>query len=679
VLARLREHPGEDEDERMRRIAPWAVASITVAGLVAAAILDSLASPYGAHLPLVVAWVVATGASTTVGLVLATRCRGNPIGWLLLANGLVVAAMGTAGSYADYTLLREPGALPGGAWALLFSERGWPLLLVGMTAIAWIFPDGRLPSPRWRPYAFAGAASVAVTILLTFVRDEAYSEKYADFSSPLPTYSGPAIGAVSLIAGLGAAATLVVGVLAVWTRLGRSSGIERLQLKWLAYAAALIPASIAACFVEIAVTGDDGPVTTGALILVLTSVPAAIGIALLRYRLFEIDRLINRTLVYAGLSAALAATFALVTLALGVVIGSGSTLTTAAATLTVALLFGPLRSRAQRLVDRRFDRARYEGLRIVERYLDDLREGRATPEATRDVLARALGDPGLELLFQLPDERVEVDLSGRPVEGHDRDGRARTPVRRGSFPLATVLHDETLGERPDLLESVIGAAGFAIEIARLRVEVRRQLAEVQDSRLRIVTAGDEERRRLERDLHDGAQQRLVSIGLTLRHLEAQLPAGSPQAQTLDATVSELARAIDELRELARGVRPAGLDDGLAPALRQLTARSRLRVSVRATEERFADRLETAAYFVASEALANAAKHANASRVDVVAERQNGSLVVSIRDDGVGGAKPSDGSGLSGIADRVAALGGSVTVASPAGHGTVVTAELPCGS
>ena len=368
------------------------------------------------------------------------------------------------------------------------------------------------------------------------------------------------------------------------------------------------------------------------------------------------------------------------TLALGVVIGSGLTLDDRRRDPHRR---PPVRARAFAARNGSSTAAStvpvYEGLRTVELYLEDLREGRATPEATRDVLARALGDPGLELLFQLPEERVEVDLSGRPVEGRDRAGTARTPVRRGSFPLATVIHDASLGERPDLLESVIGAAGLAIEIARLRVEVRRQLAEVQDSRLRIVTAGDEERRRLERDLHDGAQQRLVSIGLTLRHLEAQLPAGSPQAQTLDATVSELTQAIDELRELARGVRPAGLDDGLAPALRQLSARSRLRVSVRATDERFADRLETAAYFVASEALANAAKHANASSVDVVAERQNSSLVVSIRDDGVGGAEPSDGSGLSGIADRVAALGGNVTVASPPGHGTLVTAELPCGS
>ena len=252
-------------------------------------------------------------------------------------------------------------------------------------------------------------------------------------------------------------------------------------------------------------------------------------------------------------------------------------------------------------------------------------------------------------------------------------------MRRGALSLGTVVHDPALGERPDLLDSVIGAAGLAIEIARLRVEVRRQLAEVEESRARIVTAGYEERRRLERDLHDGAQQRLVSIGLALRHAQAQLPTGSAPAATLDATVAELARAIEELRELARGVRPAGLDDGLAHALRELASRSRLRTSVEVTEERFGDTIETAAYFVASEALANAAKHAGASHVLLRAARSNGSLVVSVDDDGVGGAAPSGGSGLAGMADRVAALGGVVTVVSPAGRGTVVTAELPCGS
>jgi signal transduction histidine kinase len=250
-------------------------------------------------------------------------------------------------------------------------------------------------------------------------------------------------------------------------------------------------------------------------------------------------------------------------------------------------------------------------------------------------------------------------------------------VNRGSLHLATVVHDKALGDHPDLLESVIEAAGLAIEIARLRVEVIRQLAEVEDSRTRIVTAGYAERRRLERDLHDGAQQRLVSIGLAVRHVQAQLPSASPEANELDTAVDELGRAIEELRELARGVRPAGLDDGLGAALERLARQSALPTTVRATPERFEDGVETTVYFVASEALANAAKHARASLVSLEVARTNGTLVLTVADDGVGGALPSAGSGLAGINDRVAALGGSLRIDSAAGRGTTVTAELPC--
>ncbi len=665
---------------RMRplRITAWAAAALTVGGLASAISLDARAGGHGTGAWEIAGWVAVALVSTGVGLMLATRRGSNPIGWLLLVNGLVLTVMGLSDSYADYAVLAHPGT-SGGDWAVLFSERAWPLLFAPLTAIVWVFPDGRLPSPRWRPFAIAGAASFAVLVGVSLLAAEGFSAKFEHVSSPLPELSQSAVGIPFLVSGLGALATLVGGALAVRARLRRSRGVERQQVKWLAFAAALIPAAVAACLIEVAVAGEDGPATVVALLVPLLAVPLAIGIAVMRHRLYEIDRLINRTLVYALLTAALAAVFAAVALSLGVVIGSGSTVATAVATLAAALLFGPLRRRVQLLVDRRFHRARYEGLRIVERFLVDLREGRRVPEEIGAALADALADPTLELRFRLPAGEADIDASGRVVAGSDAPDRARTPVRRGALSLATVVHDPTLGERPDLLDSVIGAAGLAIEIARLRVEVRRQLAEVEESRARIVTAGYEERRRLERDLHDGAQQRLVSIGLALRHAQAQLPSGSPAAATLDATVAELSRAIEELRELARGVRPAGLDDGLAHALRELASRSRLRTSVEVTEERFPDTIETAAYFVASEALANAAKHAKASHVLLRAARSNGSLVVSVDDDGVGGAAPSGGSGLAGMADRVAALGGVVTVVSPAGRGTVVTAELPCGS
>jgi signal transduction histidine kinase len=660
-----------------KRIAPWAAAFVTTAGLCFASVLDTLAGKHGGPLWSDAAFLTATIASAAVGFVLATRRPGNPIGWLLMLQGLVLAGLGVTGSYAAYAVLEDPGALPGGEWAVLFDERCWPALFASVTFIAFVFPDGRLPSPRWRPVLTATIVSFAGLIVLSLFTTDDYSEQFRNIKSPLPDLT-PVISIPFLICGLGAFAGMIAACFAVRGHFKRAGAVERMQLKWLAYSAALVPAAVVACVIESSVAGGADVVTGVAVSVALVAIPVAIGIAVLRHRLYEIDRLINRTLVYAVLTAALAATFAAVSLLLGVAIGSGSTLPTAAATLAVALLFAPLRRRAQLLVDRRFDRARYEGLRRVERHLEDLRAGRAAPETTGEVLSEAVGDPNLELFYWLPGEAAHVDPAGVVLEGLADTTRSRTPVRRGEFPLATVLHDRRLDERPDLLDSVIESAGLAIEIARLRIEVSRQLAEVDASRARIVTAGYEERRRLERDIHDGAQQRLVSIGLALRHVQSSLPGDGDQARALDATVAEVARAIEELRELARGVRPAGLDDGLGAALRQLAARSRLPTTVESTGERFEDRVEAAAYFVASEAVANAAKHAAASSVTISASRHNGSLVMSVRDNGCGGAAASEGTGLAGLADRVAALGGSLHIDSPAGAGTSVTAELPCG-
>jgi signal transduction histidine kinase len=244
-----------------------------------------------------------------------------------------------------------------------------------------------------------------------------------------------------------------------------------------------------------------------------------------------------------------------------------------------------------------------------------------------------------------------------------------------------VLHRPTGPQRPDPLVTLVETGGLAIEIARLRVELRRQLAEVQSSRSRILAAANAERRRIERDLHDGAQQRLVSIGLRLRHAQHQLASRSPADadQTLDQAVAELALAIGELRELARGLPPAQLDAGLDPALRELAVRAPLPVEVHTTTERFSVGLEAAAYFVACEGLTNAIKHSNATEVTIRAQRTDGHLVISVTDDGVGGVEEKRGGGLHGLHDRVAAHGGSLHVESSPDTGTIMTAELPCGS
>jgi signal transduction histidine kinase len=306
---------------------------------------------------------------------------------------------------------------------------------------------------------------------------------------------------------------------------------------------------------------------------------------------------------------------------------------------------------------------------------------RTPPGHVRDALARALGDPSLELALWLPDRQTYVDGAGRPVELPRADaGRGVTVLGRPEAPVAALVHDPMLLERRALLTSAGAAARLALENERLQAELRAQLTELRASRARIVSAGDDERRRLERNLHDGAQQRLLSLGLALQLVRAQLGDGATgAAELLDEADGELRAALDELRELARGIHPALLtEQGLTAALRSLTERSPVPVTIaELPERRLPAPAEAAAYFLVSEALANVAKYANASRVRVCVAQANGLVLVDVDDDGVGGADPSRGSGLRGLTDRVHALEGRLEVDSPVGRGTHLHAEIPC--
>jgi signal transduction histidine kinase len=308
---------------------------------------------------------------------------------------------------------------------------------------------------------------------------------------------------------------------------------------------------------------------------------------------------------------------------------------------------------------------------------------RTPPNEVRDALARTLGDPTLEVAFWLPERREFVDAAGRPAVLPADDGRrVVTRLEHEGEPLAAIVHDATLGDEPKLLHASGAAVRLALENARLHAETRAQLARVQESRVRIVAAADEERRRIERDIHDGAQQRLVALALQLRSAQRQL--GSAAAPELDrllaAAVGELQVAVEELRELARGVHPAILtEEGLAAALDSLGSRTPLPVSLDVADGRLPPGVEATAYFVVCEALANVVKHAGASKATIRAERRNGVLVVEVEDDGVGGAYAENGSGLSGLADRVEALGGRLVIESPAGGGTRIVGEIPCES
>jgi signal transduction histidine kinase len=310
---------------------------------------------------------------------------------------------------------------------------------------------------------------------------------------------------------------------------------------------------------------------------------------------------------------------------------------------------------------------------------DLVRELQATPPAeVATPVARALHDPTLEVAFWMPARRGYVDAEGRPYELPDPgSGRAVTPLARDGEPVAAIVHDPALLEEPKLLEGVCAAARMSLENARLHAELQAQLLKVQESRARIVAAADEERGRIERDLHDGAQQRLVALALDLRLAERK--ADPATQELLAAAVDGLQTAVRELRELAHGVYPAILtQSGLAAALDELAARSSLPVTVHASVGRLPEDVEATGYFVACEALANTVKHANATEAKIDAMLAAGTFTVTVSDDGCGGADP-DAPGLRGLADRVEARGGRLWLDSPAGGGTRVRAEIPCAS
>jgi signal transduction histidine kinase len=311
--------------------------------------------------------------------------------------------------------------------------------------------------------------------------------------------------------------------------------------------------------------------------------------------------------------------------------------------------------------------------------------GRAPgPAGVRQALAAALGDPSLTVCYWVPETQTYVDADGRAADPAALSaGRAVTEVTAGGAPLAELVHDyELLDQRP-LLDAVAAAARLALENARLQAALVAQLEEVRASRARIVQAGLEERRKVERDLHDGAQQRLLALSLTIAMIRDQVTGGADHDGQLpclvEAASAQVREAVGELRELGRGILPAVLmHDGLAAAVETLADLAPLPVTAHVEPTRHSPAAEATAYFVIAEALANVARHARASRAEVTARRAGCQLVVEITDDGIGGAPSHGGSGLTGLADRVAALGGQLTITSPAGRGTSIRAELPCG-
>jgi signal transduction histidine kinase len=314
--------------------------------------------------------------------------------------------------------------------------------------------------------------------------------------------------------------------------------------------------------------------------------------------------------------------------------------------------------------------------RLVARLGDSL-----GPDDLRAALAQALGDPTLEIAYWIPESGRYVDAAGRELPGEPVEGRTTTPVELEGRRVGAIVHDPQLLDEPQLVRTVADAAALALERERLEAELRAKVEELRASRARIVEAGYAAARRLERDLHDGAQQRLVSLALGLRMVEQRVATDPEGAQRLAGSArEELDAAISELRDFARGLHPGILADrGLDAALSALASRAPLPVEIEGSAGgRLSPGVESAAYFVVAEALTNVAKYAEAESATVSVARDNGALTVEVRDDGIGGADPANGSGLRGLADRVAALNGRLDVESEPDAGTVLRARIPSG-
>jgi signal transduction histidine kinase len=627
-----------------------------------------------------------------VGAFIASRQPRNAVGWLFIAVPFLAAMSVAAWEYAVFALVDRPDPLPGAPAAVWVSEWPWALVLsLPFTYFLMLFPDGRLPSPRWRPFAWATGVFIGF-VTVAFAFDPIYHRRLGA-GNPLGIESFEPL--VDFVEGPGFAGLFVamfVSLASLVVRYRRSDRGRRQQIKWVAYAAAIASAAFALSSLSDVLGLESAWSRTILPLIAFVTIPVAVGVAILRFRLFDIDVVIRRTLVVGILAAFVTALYVGIVVGIGALVGSqGNLALSIVATALIALAFQPLREWARRFTNRLVYGKRatpYEvmsefaeraaGTYSVDEVLPRMAEIVASGTGARRsaVWLRDRGELRRAAVFPAADDSWPASVSGESeIAGAD----ASVPVRHrgellGAITVAMPPAEPLTPTHEKLLADVASQAGLVLRNVRLIEDLRA-------SRQRLVAAQDEERRRLERNIHDGAQQQLVALAVKLRLVEA-LAAKDPEkaAQMAAEAKAEVQDALENLRDLARGIYPPLLaDQGLAAALEAQARKAAVPVSVHPDGVgRYPQEVEAGAYFCVLEALQNVAKYAEASRVEVNLRADNGHLVFEVADDGKGfdPERTPLGSGLTNMRDRLEALGGSVEVTSRPGEGTTVKGRIP---
>jgi len=665
-------------------------------GLTAALLVTALLLGMGADNVVLFPVTLSLGL---VGAVISAR-TGNRVGWLFVADGAVIGLCLVTQAYASGP---HAAARPGAAWA------GWAFTIllevgtIGFFLIPLLFPDGRPPSPRWWPVVWLQLAVGLFGVALVSVSAVNFPANFPHLHDPVTVLPASALAAFYEAKQGLQALLFLVSAAAVIVRLVRSSGEERLQLKWFTYAAALAALALAVAAVLI-----PQPVIAFAVFFPL--IPAAAGFAIMKYRLYDIDVVISKTVVYGSLAAFITAVYVLVVVGIGS-LGSGSLHAgsrpslglSILATAVVAVAFQPVRERAQHLANRLVFGKRATPYQALSEFAG--RMGGAY--AAEDVLPRmarvlAEGTGADRAVVWLKDGAELAAGACWPADAGPPRRAAlpggEVPAIAGAGRIALVSYQgETLGalsvsKRPGenitpvegkLMSDLAAQAGLVMRNIGLTEQLRARLAELQASRLRIVAAQDDQRRRIERDIHDGAQQQLLAIAAQLAAAESVAGQDHERERALVAQLkAETSGALETLRELARGIYPPLLaDQGLTAAVTIQASKAPVPVEVDAGGlGRYPAEIETAIYFCCVEALQNAARYAPGSAVRVSLAEDRGQVMFTVTDDGPGfdpaaTAAPAAGSGLRNMRDRLAALGGSCQVDSRPGRGTTIAGRI----